>query len=110
MSEDDKDASVAEQLRETFAGDGKKQIPPERETSPEMDDATREIMEMATAAFVSGLKVVAAGLGRGWNSLCLIGPSLERIAAAHETLAKEAKIYNDNYQHDIDQTHHSVKG
>jgi hypothetical protein len=111
MSEDDKDAAVAEQLRETFnSGDGKKQIPPERETSPELGDAEAEVIRIVTAVAGAAAKSAFAMLSKGWESLCLVGPNLERLAAAHEKIASEAEIYNRAYEHDVDQRHHSVKG
>jgi hypothetical protein len=115
-NDDEEDIAFVNAMNATFPVGGKPmseektETPPaERETSPEMSDEAKEIVEMFTAAALSGLKVVVAGLGQGWNSLCLIGPSLERIATAHENLVKEMEIFNKAYDHDIGQKHHSVR-
>jgi hypothetical protein len=115
--EDEEDIAFANAMNATFpvgekpmSEEKKTEVPPaERETSPELTDEAREVIEMLTAAALSGLKVLAGGLGLGWNSLCLIGPSLARIATAHENLVKEAEIFNKAYHHDIGQRHHSVR-
>src|SRR5580704_5432219 len=93
-NDDEEDIAFVNAMNATFPVGGKPmseekktETPPaERETSPEMSDEAKEIVEMFTAAALSGLKVAAGALGLGWNSLCLIGPSLERIATAHENL------------------------
>ena len=84
--------------------------PAERETQPEMPPEMQEVIAVITEVGVAVAKSAFAAVGKGWNSFCLIGPSLSRIADAHEILTKEAKIFNENYVHDIGQKHHSVRG
>lgn len=78
------------------------------ETAPEMSDEAREAIGIATAMATEALKSMGVGFGKMWSSLCLIGPSLARIATAHETLTVEAKIFNEAYAHDVGQKHHAM--
>jgi hypothetical protein len=112
VDEDSKDASVAEQLRETFAGapPPAPEVPREREMAPELDDGDKSVLEELLMTAVTGaIKASAEGLGKLFSSIALIGPSLERIAAAHEKLAAEAKHYNDTNDHAVGQEHHAVR-
>jgi hypothetical protein len=112
VDEDSKDASVAEQLRETFAGapPPAPEVPRERETAPELNDGDKSVLEELLMAAVTGaIKASVEGLGKLFSSIALIGPSLERLAAAHEKLAAESEIFNRNYDHDVHQRHHAVR-
>jgi hypothetical protein len=114
-NEDDLDAEMANRLRETLDMEDKKSdttppTPPERETQPEMPDEAKEAIGVVVQIATAMAGAAAASFSKMWNSLCLIGPSLERIATAHETLAKEAEIMNKAYDHDVNQRHHAMKG
>jgi hypothetical protein len=120
--EDDDDRTMAEKLQEILMTEEEKKdtipssppTPPERETQPEMTPEMQEVIGVIIGVATEVAKSTFANLGKGWVSLCLIGPSLARIAAAHETLqqdfAREAKIFNVAYDHSVNQTHHSMKG
>ena len=105
----DEDAEMASKLNATFPGG---QVPPARETSPELpvdEEDAAELIRILTEVAGAAAKAIGNGLARGWESLCLIGPSLSRIADAHEKMAAEAKIYNEAYVHDVGQKHHAVR-
>jgi hypothetical protein len=117
MSEDDKDAAVAEELRQTFAkGENGPASPPpkERETAPELPDDVNDLLEELkrelSGKVMEAVLSAAGAAGKFVESISLIGPSLARIADAHEKMASEAKIFNDAYEHNVNQAHHSVHG
>ena len=110
----DEDAEMAKKLNavmRTFPG---RQVPPTRETGPELpeeeDEALAEMKRVMGERAIEMLMTLVGGASKIAESLCLIGPSLSRIADAHEKMAAEAKIHNEAYVHDVDQRHHSVKG
>lgn len=107
----DEDAEMAEKLNATFPGG---QVPPARETSPESpseeDEVLEEIKRVAGEKMAELAIAALGGVSKLFESLCLIGPSLSRIADAQEKMAKESEIYNKAYEHNVNQTHHSVHG
>lgn len=95
---------------ETMSEIPEEYIMTEEETqSEEAKEAVQELIDQLGQAGAAVVRTFFSKVGEFFASVMLIGPSLSRLADAHEKIVFEMTLLTKEYQHDVNQKHHSVK-